>query len=208
MIYRSPHGVKGKSLNGGLWNAESCVHLQHVAHIELIRKRFIEENEAMKTHYKSALAVRKRWKCEAWTLCGAALLSFATGSLLTARMMRLNPVRADNNRVFELMIYHALPGKGPELESVFRGVSKLQAKYDLKVVGYWVPTDDPAWKDTFIYLVAHPNLDEAKKNWHALHADPAFPAYRKAAEPLIEKVNEEYKVDEVYMRPSDYSAMK
>jgi hypothetical protein len=56
--------------------------------------------------------------------------------------------------------------------------------------------------------VAHPSLDEAKRNWRALHADAAFPEYRKAAEPLIEKANEKYKVDEVYMRPSDYSAMK
>jgi hypothetical protein len=106
------------------------------------------------------------------------------------------------------MIYHALPGKGPELESIFRDVSKLQAKHDLNVVGYWVPNDDLAWKDTFIYLVAHPSLDEAQKNWHALHADPIFPEYRKAAEPLIEKVKNEYRVDEVYMHPSDYSAMK
>ena len=96
----------------------------------------------MKTNYKSALAVRKRWKCKAWTLCGAALLSFAAGSLLTARLIHASQVRADSNRVFELMIYHAVPGKGPELESIFRDVSKLQAKYDLNVVGYWVPNDD------------------------------------------------------------------
>jgi hypothetical protein len=162
----------------------------------------------MKTNPQSARAVRHHWKCKGWMVCGVALLSFAAGSLLTRRMMRLVQVRADSNRVFELMIYHALPGKGPELESIFRDVSKLQAKHDLNVVGYWVPNDDLAWKDTFIYLVAHPSLDEAKKNWHALHADPIFPEYRKSAEPLIEKVKNEYRVDEVYMRPSDYSAMK
>jgi NIPSNAP protein len=162
----------------------------------------------MKTNPKSALAVRNRWQCKGWMICGVALLSFAAGSLLTARMMRLSQVRADSIRVFELMIYHALPGKGPELESIFRDVSKLQAKHDLNVVGYWVANDDLAWKDTFIYLVAHPSLDEAKKNWHALHTDPTFPEYRKTAEPLIEKVGDQYKVDEVYMRPSEYSAMK
>ena len=142
------------------------------------------------------------------TQVGTALLSFAAGSLLTARLMHLNQVRADSNRVFQLMVYHSLPGKVPALESIFRDVSKLQAKHDLNVVGYWVPNDDPAWANTFIYLVAHPSLDDAKKNWRALHADAAFPAYQKAAEPLIEKVNEKYKVDEVYMRASDYSAMK
>jgi hypothetical protein len=106
------------------------------------------------------------------------------------------------------MVYHALPGKVPALESIFRDVSKLQDKHDLHVVGYWVPNDDPAGANTFIYVVAHPSKEEAKKNWDALHADPAFPQYRKQAAPLIEKMDEGYRVDEVYMRPTDYSTMK
>ncbi len=163
----------------------------------------------MKTNHKSALAVLTRWKFKGWMICGTALVSFAAGSLLTAHLTHLNQVRADSNRVFELLVYHTLPGQVPALESIFRDVSKLQAKYDLNVVGYWVPDDNkPAWADTFVYLVAHPSQETAKKNWHALHADPAFPEYRKQATPLIEKVDEEYRVDEVYMHPSDYSAMK
>jgi hypothetical protein len=162
----------------------------------------------MKTNPKSAFALPNFWKFGGWKVCGIALVSFAAGSLLTARLMCLNQVRADSNRVFELMVYHAVPGKVPALESIFRDVSKLQAKHDLNVVGYWVPNDDPAWANTFIYLVAHPSQEEAKKNWAALHADPAFPEYRKQAVPLIEKVEEGYKVDEVYMRPTDFSAMK
>ena len=147
-------------------------------------------------------------KYKGWILCGTALFSFAVGSLLTAYLTQLNHVRADSNRVFELMVYHTVPDKVPALESIFRDVSKLQAKHDMNVVGYWVPTDDPAWANTFIYLVAHSSREEAKKNWAALHADPAFPEYRKEAAPLIEKAGEEYRVDEVYMRPTDFSAMK
>jgi NIPSNAP protein len=162
----------------------------------------------MKTNHKPALAVRNRWKFKGWIVCGTALVSFAAGSLLTARLMHLNQVRADSNHVFELFVYHTLPGKVPALESIFHDVSKLQAKHGLNVVGYWVPNDDSAWANTFIYLAAHPSQEEAKKNWDALHADPAFPEYRKQAEPLIEKADEGYKVDEVYMRPTDYSAMK
>jgi hypothetical protein len=143
-----------------------------------------------------------------WSVWGTVLLSFAAGSLSTARFMQPTKVRADNNRVFELMVYHAVPGKVADLESIFRDVSTLQAKHNFNVVGYWVPNDDSAWKNTFIYLVAHSSLDEAKKNWDALHADPAFLPFRKAAAPLIEKLNEQYRVDEVYMHPSDFSAMK
>jgi NIPSNAP len=162
----------------------------------------------VKMNHKPALAVLHRWKFKGWVIYGTALVSFATGSLITARLMHVNQVRADSNRVFELMVYHTVPGKVPALESIFRDVSKLQAKHDLNVVGYWVPNEDPDWSNTFIYLVAASSREEAKKNWDALHADPSFPAYRKQAAPLIEKVNEEYRVDEVYMRPTDYSAMK
>jgi hypothetical protein len=162
----------------------------------------------MKTNHKPALAVRNRSKFKEWIVCGTALFSFAAGSLITARLTHLNQVRADSNRVFELLVYHVVPGKVPAVESIFREVSKLQDKHDLNVVGYWVPNDDPAWANTFICLVAHSSREDAKKNWEALHADPAFPEYRKQAAQIIEKVDGKYRVDEVYMRPSDYSAMK
>ncbi len=167
-----------------------------------------KENKRKKTNHNPTHSACDRWKFQGWIVCATALVSFAAGSLLTARLTQVRQVRADSNRVFQLMVYHTVPGKVPALESIFRDVSKLQAKHDLNVVGYWVPNDDPAWDNTFIYLVAHPSQEEAKKNWEALHADPAFPEYRKQAVPLIEKVNEGYKVDEVYMRPTDYSAMK
>ncbi len=162
----------------------------------------------MKTNHKSAPGVLKHRAFKGWITCGVALFSFAAGSLLTARLTHLNQVRADSNRVFELMIYHTAPGKAPALESIFRDVAKLQDKHNLNVVGYWVPNEDPAWANTFIYVVAHPSREEAKKNWDALHADPAFPEYRKQASEIIEKVDGKYNVDEVYMRPTDYSAMK
>jgi NIPSNAP protein len=161
----------------------------------------------MTTNHK-LLAAPNRRKFKGWMVCGIALLSFAAGSLLTAHLMHPNQVRTDSNRVFELMIYHTLPGKVPDLESIFRGVAKLQAAHGQNVVGYWVPYDDPAWANTFIYLVAQPSQEEAKKHWDALHADPAFPQYRQQAAPLIEKDAEGYRVDEVYMHPTDYSAMK
>jgi NIPSNAP len=163
----------------------------------------------MKTNLRPIVAKRNSLKSKGWSVCGLVLFSFAAGSLLTARLIHLNHVRAESNRVFELMIYHTAPGKVPTLESIFRDVSKLQTKHDLNVIGYWVPgDDDPAWANTFIYLVAHPSREEAEKNWHALHADPAFPEYRNQASQIIEKVEGKYRVDEVYMRPMDYSGMK
>jgi len=141
-------------------------------------------------------------------ICCTALLSFLAGAFFTSYVFHVKPVEASGSRVFELMIYHTLPGKASALESVFRDSYKLQAKYGLDVVGYWVPNDDPAWNDTFIYLIAHPSRAEADAHWKAFHADPAFPPLRAAAAPLIQQVNGDYKVDEIFMRPSDFSAMK
>jgi hypothetical protein len=162
----------------------------------------------VETNHMPAMAILKRWGVKGLVIGIIAVFSFAAGSVMTARSMQLNPGGDESNKVFELLIYHALPGKGPALESLFRDVAKMQAKYNLNVVGYWVPQNNPAWNDTLVYLVAHPNLDEAKKNWRALHADPTFKPYVESGKTLIHKVNEAYQVDEVYMRPTDYSAMR
>lgn len=147
----------------------------------------------------------KGWKSTGMTVCGVVLVAFAAGSLVTARLMHFNRVRADSNRVFELRVYHTVPGKVPALESRFRDTtSKLLAKHDLNVVGYWVPEDAPAWDNTLIFMVAHSSREEAKKNWDATRADPGFQEMIKSeqTDKLVEKL------DVTYMRPTDFSPMK
>ena len=145
------------------------------------------------------------WKFNGWSVCGIALVAFAAGSLTTARLMHVNPVSAASDRVFELRVYHAMPDKVPVLESHFRDTwSKLLAKHDLKVVGYWVPEGAPAWDNTFVYLVAHSNREEAIKNWDAMRADPDVQEMIESeqADKLVEKI------DSTYMRPADFSPMR
>lgn len=110
----------------------------------------------VKMSFKAAQSMLHRGKFKGWTLLGTALVSFAAGALFTAQVAHPKPVRADGDHVFELMIYHTTPGKVPALESIFRDVAKLQTKYNLNAVGYWVPIEDPAWKDTFVYLSSIP----------------------------------------------------
>jgi len=137
-------------------------------------------------------SVSKRWR-----VCGIALLSFAAGSLITQ-------VRADNDRVFELRVYHAVPGKIQALQARFRDTTaKLLAQHHLHVVGYWVGEDAPG-ADNFYWLVAHSSREDAKKNYDALRGDPAFLETVKAEqqEKLVEKI------DSTFMRPADFSPMK
>lgn len=141
-------------------------------------------------------------------VCVACLFFFA-GMLFQSRVFHPAPVKAASEHVYQLMVYHALPGQAPALESIFRDVSKLQSQHGLNAVGYWLPqTDDPAWKDTFVYLLVHSDRQSAEANWNALHADPAFPPYFQAAAPLIQQVNGIYQVNLIYMSPTDYSASK
>jgi NIPSNAP len=163
------------------------------------------ENEPMKTSHKWTPAVLNPWKFKGRTVCGIALVSFVAGSFLAARLTHMNQVLADSNRAFELRVYHAVPGKLTALESRFRDTtSKLLAKHHLNVVGYWVPQEAPAWDNTFIFMLAHPSREEAKKNWDAMRADPAFQETVKSeqADKLVEKI------DWTYMHPTDFSPMK
>ena len=143
---------------------------------------------------------------KAWITFVIALISFVAGSVVTVRLTHVGQVRADSNRVFELRVYHAVPGKLPVMESRFRDTtSKLLAKHDLNVVGYWeADSKAPAWDNTFIFMFAHPSQEEAKKNWAAFGADPAFQEVIKAeqAEKTLEKA------DITFMHPTDFSPLK
>lgn len=134
-----------------------------------------------------------------------ALIAFAAGSLATAHLMRDKPVSAASHRVFELRVYHAVPGKVDKLEARFRNVvTPLFAKHNLNPIGFWVPEDAPASGNTFIYILAHDSRDAAKRNWDAMRADPGFDVIVKdeAREKLVESV------DSTYMDPTDFSAMQ
>ena len=145
------------------------------------------------------------WKSRGWAVCAVALVSFAAGSFTTARLADIRQVRANSNRVFELRVYNVVPGKLPALESRFRDTtSKLLAKHDLNVVGYWLPEDASASDSAFIFMVAHSSSEEAKKNWDAMRADPQFQEVVKSEQ--SEKTVEN--VDVTYMRPTDFSPMK
>jgi NIPSNAP len=153
----------------------------------------------MRMDHESSLTPR-------WIVFGTALVYFALGSVLTAHFMHLKEAWADSHHVFQLEIYHAVPA----LAERFRSASKLQARHGLQVVGYWVPDDakftqtNPAFVNTFVYLVAHASQEEAKTHGDAFHVNPAFQEYLQS-----EKVEQLVQgLDSTFMRPTDYSAMK
>ncbi len=140
-----------------------------------------------------------------WAIGAVALASFAAGSVITTCLIGVTQARADVNRLFELRIYHTMPGKLPALKSRFgTTTSRLLARHGLKVVGFWVHDDDRTGDNSFIFLVAHDSREQADKHWAAMMADPGFQAVIQAeqADKTVQKV------DVMFMRPTDFSPMK
>jgi NIPSNAP len=133
-------------------------------------------------------------------------LSFAAGALLMNQWTRIEKVRADSNRVFELRVYHTLPGRLPALQSRFREHTlAIFKKHGMTSVGYWTPQDSPASENTLIYILAHDSRAAADKHWTEFRQDPEWMAVSKASEAdgkIVEKV------DSTFMVPADYSPLK
>jgi hypothetical protein len=133
-------------------------------------------------------------------------LSFAAGALLMNQWTRIEKVRADSNRVFELRVYHTLPGRLPALQSRFRDHTlAIFKKHSLTSVGYWTPQDSPASGNTLIYILAHDSRAAADQHWAEFRQDPEWMAVSKASEAdgkIVEKV------DSTFMVPADYSPLK
>jgi hypothetical protein len=113
--------------------------------------------------------------------------------------------------VYELRTYTAEPGQLDALNARFRDhTTKLFEKHGITNVGYWTPIKgEKAADTTLVYLLAHKDMDAAKKSWADFRADPDWTAARKASE---EKAGGALTVKDgvksVYLKPTDFSAMK
>jgi hypothetical protein len=110
------------------------------------------------------------------------------------------------DRLFEMRIYTAQPGKLDALNARFRNhTNRLFEKHGMTLVGYWVPTDGEKSKNTLIYILAYPDREAREKAWKAFGSDPEWQKARTESEKdgkLVEKV------ESTHMSPTDYSAIK
>jgi hypothetical protein len=62
---------------------------------------------------------------------------------------------APADKVYELRVYHAHPGKLEALHARFRDhTCKLFQKHGIEMIGFWTPTEGAEAKDTLYYIVA------------------------------------------------------
>jgi hypothetical protein len=105
--------------------------------------------------------------------------------------------------VYELRVYHAAPGKLPDLLARFRDHTiKLFDQHGIESVAYWTPIDEPEKSDTLIYILHHPSREAAAANWKSFQDDPAWKSVHEASEAngkLVEKV------DSTFIALTDFS---
>ena len=110
------------------------------------------------------------------------------------------------NRVYELRTYTCYDGKLESLKARFRDHTiALFKRHGMESIGYWVPQDPEKSKNTLIYILAHPSLEAAQKNWAAFRADPEWLKVRaesEAAGPIV------LKAESVYLTPTEFSKLK
>jgi NIPSNAP len=96
-------------------------------------------------------------------------------------------------KVYELRIYHVLPGKLDNLVARFRDhTDALFAKHGMKSVAYWTALDEPEKSSTFFYILEHPSREAATANWKAFQDDAEWKTVKAKSEEngkLVEKID-------------------
>ena len=116
------------------------------------------------------------------------------------------PVRAADERFFELRIYHANPGKLDALNARFRDhTNKIFVKHGMELIGYWTPADAPESENTLVYILAYPSREAREASWKAFQNDPDWKTARAESEKDGRLVG---KVESKFLNPTDYSPLK
>jgi hypothetical protein len=109
-------------------------------------------------------------------------------------------------KVYELRVYHAVPGKLEHMVARFRDdTDKLFAKHGMKSLAYWTALDEPAKSTTLVYILEHPSREAATANWKAFQDDPEWKAVKARSEEngkLVEKI------DATFLTPTDFSRLR
>lgn len=109
-------------------------------------------------------------------------------------------IKGMNEMIYELRIYHVVPGRMQDLLGRFRDHNlRLFPKYDLKITNFWVNADEAV--NEFYYVLEHQDLATREKHFQAFMEDPEWVEIRKQTEndgPLYETI------DEIYMRTAPF----
>ena len=92
------------------------------------------------------------------------------------------PAADKEERVYEMRIYYAAPGKLDALNARFRDHTvKLFEKHGITNVGYWLNSIGGR-SDELIYILGYEDMAQRDKAWAAFQADPDWQKARADSE--------------------------
>ena len=107
--------------------------------------------------------------------------------------------------VYELRIYHAVPGRLPDLNNRFSTVTlKLWDRFGIRQVGFWTTLVGPS-NNALYYLLEWESLAQREQKWNAFATNPEWLAARAETEkngPLVERI------ENMLLTPTAYSRLK
>lgn len=114
-------------------------------------------------------------------------------------------VRGIEDMIYELRIYHAMPGRLPALLSRFQNHTlQIWEKHGIHQAGFWTTLIGES-ESNLIYLLAWDSMDDREKRWSAFTADPEWIAIKTETEkngPLVQNISNEL------LAPTTFSSVK
>jgi hypothetical protein len=84
--------------------------------------------------------------------------------------------------IYELRVYHCMPGRLPDLNRRFETVTlKLWEKHGIRQVGFWTVTVGES-NQALYYMLEWKDLAERERVWNGFMSDPEWLAARAESE--------------------------
>ncbi len=107
--------------------------------------------------------------------------------------------------IYELRIYHAVPGKLPAIINRFETITLgIFERFGIRQAGFWTTLVGGS-NQTLTYLLAWESLAERETKWTAFQSDPEWNAKRAATEkdgPIVSNIVSEF------LLPTRFSSVK
>jgi hypothetical protein len=107
--------------------------------------------------------------------------------------------------IYELRIYHCIPGRLPALLKRFETITlELWERHGIKQAGFWTVGIGGSNQDLY-YLLAWDSLADREKKWNAFASDPEWHEKRADTEAdgqIVASVNNQI------LTPTNFSAVK
>jgi hypothetical protein len=108
------------------------------------------------------------------------------------------------NMLYELRVYHAVPGRLPDLLNRFDTITlPIWQRHGIEQAGFWTVTIGES--NRLYYFLKWDSLADREKKWAAFQADPEWNTKRAETErngPIVARV------ENSILQPTNFSAMK